>query len=282
MIGIGNRCTHCARREKTPCSGACSVPRRSSRRAPSTHRAGTSVRATSTAITTTETPAAPMPFISGDWKTSRPPSEMATVRPEKTTVRPAESTVRATASTTIVRGIWATGMPGRAGPQLLPEPAHDEQPVVDAQPEPEDRHDVDRGGVEVDEVGEAQQRRQRPGDGGDGSGDRHAGSDEATEHDDHHEEADRQGDALAGAQVDLELPGDRVDEVAHAAGGHRRARAGGRRPDGRGDLVLERVVGLLVGQVVDRHDGDVATRSGRAALRASSRRRGSVSPPGTT
>ena len=62
-------------------------------------------------MTTTETPAAPMPFISGDWKTSRPPSEMATVRPEKTTVRPAESTVRATASTTIERGICATGRP---------------------------------------------------------------------------------------------------------------------------------------------------------------------------
>ena len=67
------------------------------------HSAGTRVSATSSATRTTETPAAPIAFISGAVKTISPASEMPTVRPEKSTVRPAVATVRAVARRTCAR-----------------------------------------------------------------------------------------------------------------------------------------------------------------------------------
>jgi hypothetical protein len=63
------------------------------------------------ATRTTDRPAEPMAFMIGASKTRRPPSEIATVRPEKMTVRPAESTVRAVAATICSRVISLAGTP---------------------------------------------------------------------------------------------------------------------------------------------------------------------------
>ena len=73
-------------------------------------------------------------------------------------MRPAESTVRATEREDLLAGDLGGGSSLHAAAQLLAEPADREQPVVDAQAEPEDRDDVDDGGVEVDEVREPEQR----------------------------------------------------------------------------------------------------------------------------
>ena len=62
------------------------------------------------ATTTTDRPAEPMALRMAASKTSRPPSEIATVSPEKTTVRPAESTVRAMEAST---SSWVISEAGR-------------------------------------------------------------------------------------------------------------------------------------------------------------------------
>ncbi len=84
-------------------------------------------------------------------------------------------------------------------------------------PSAEHGDDVDGGRVEVEQVGEAEQRGQRAGDGGDRADDREPGGDEAAEHHDHHGEAHRQGDALAALAVDLDLRDDPVDQAAQPA-----------------------------------------------------------------
>ena len=135
MTTHGIRCTTSARREKTPTSPATSVPRRSSRRAPSAHSAGMRERATARATSTTDTPAALTARMNGISSTIRPASEMATVSAENTTVRPARSIVVAVASATCSRVSSATGAPVEQGAHLLAEARHDEQAVVDAQAE---------------------------------------------------------------------------------------------------------------------------------------------------
>ena len=72
-----------------------------------------SERATARATRTTDTPAALTALMKGISRTIRPPSEMATVRAEKTIVRPARSMVVAVASTTSSRVVPATGRPSR-------------------------------------------------------------------------------------------------------------------------------------------------------------------------
>ena len=92
-------------------SPATSVPRRSSRRAPSAHSAGMRVSATASATSTTETPAALIARMNGISSTIRPASEMATVSAENTTVRPARSIEVAVASTTCSLVSSETGAP---------------------------------------------------------------------------------------------------------------------------------------------------------------------------
>ena len=101
--------------------------------------------------------------------------------------------------------------------QLLAEPGHHEQAVVDRQAEPEHGHDVDDGRVEVDPVGEGEKRREAAGDRRDGAGHRHRRGEEAAEDEHHDDQRDRQRDRLARAQVGLHLRGDGVDDQGRAA-----------------------------------------------------------------
>ena len=89
------------------------------RRALTVHSAGTRVSATSRATRTTETPAAPIAFMSGAVNTISPASEMPTVRPEKSTVRPAVATVRVVARRTCA-DVSACGRDSRARPGAAP------------------------------------------------------------------------------------------------------------------------------------------------------------------
>jgi hypothetical protein len=155
--------------------------------------------------------------------------------------------------------------------QLLTEPAGHEQAVVDAQAQSEHRDHADRTAVEVDEVGEAEEHRQRARDRRDGAGDRQAGGEEAAEHDDHHEQARRQRDDLPRPQVARELTsdlvGDRADaaDVADGAGDAPGRREQARRDVGEGSALAVRP------EIADQLDGDeqcapVARHQRRAAL----------------
>ncbi len=106
---------------------------------------------------------------------------------------------------------------GQRAPGLLPVAGDDEQAVVDRQPQPQHREDADHGGVDVHEVGEAEQagqgaghRRHRPDDGD-------ARGQEAAEHEDHDRQGQRQGDELAALEVLLDLAGDGLDHLVDAA-----------------------------------------------------------------
>ena len=225
----GRRCTRRARRLKTPSSGAASEPLRISRRAETVHSAGTRVSATSTATRTTETPAAPIALISGAVNDHQPgqrdpdgeagEEHGAAGGGDGPGGRPADLRTRHLAGRDA----------GRRAVQLLAEPADHQQAVVDAQAEPEDGDDVDDGGVEVDHVGEHQQDGEAAADGRDRPQDRHAGGDEAAEDEDHHQQADRQGDALADAQVLLHLVVDVADQPGDAADPDARSRHRGQR-----------------------------------------------------
>ena len=234
-----------------------------------------SERATARATSTTETPAALTARMKGISSTTSPASEIATMSAENTMVRPARSMVVATASTTCSRVASATGAPSEEGAHLLAEAAHDEQAVVDAQAEAEHGDDVDDGGVEVEDVGERQQRHERARDRRDRAEHREPGGEEAAEHDDHDEEAHRQRDALAALAVGLDLLDDPVDEGAQAAA----LRAGGagllREPVEDGVHLRGRGVLLLGGvRAVEGHDGReaagcrVAVEHERSGLRA--------------
>ncbi len=142
--------------------------------------------------------------------------------------------------------------------------------------------DVDHGGVEVEQVGEAEQRDERAGDRRDRAEHREARGEEAAEHHDHHGEAHRQGDALAALAVGLDLRDDPVDQAAQAAA----LVAGGAgllgQPVedhvdllGRGGLLLGGVVG-----VEGDHGGETA--GCRVAVEREAQGRGLVGPSGTT
>ena len=89
--------------------------------------------APSIATSTAAMPPKPIERRNTCGKNSRDASEIATVRPENATVRPAVAIV--------VRSAASVSLPDA---DLLAEPADDEQRVVDRQPEPEHRDDVDR------------------------------------------------------------------------------------------------------------------------------------------
>ena len=265
MTSQGTRCTRSARRENTPTSPDTSVPRRSSRRAPSRQSAGMRDRATARATTTTETPAALTARMKSMSSTMSPASEIATVRAEKTTVRPARSHGGLGGPHHLLRRELRGGRSLEQGAQLLTEPADHEQAVVDAQSEPEHGDDVDDRGVELQDVGEGQERGEGARDRGDGAEDGEAGGEEAAEHHDHDEEAHGEGDALAALAVDLDLLHDPVDERAQAT--TFRARRAGVLDERVEDLVdLRRRLGLLRGGdgVVEGDDRREAPRRGVA------------------
>ena len=158
--------------------GSWSAPRAGASAAPaSASSAGTRVSATSSATTTTLTPAAPTARRILAWNTSSPDRLIATVIPENITVRPA---VRIVATSASVRAALVDRVVRHTQmcPQFLPVAGDDQQAVVDAQAQPEHRHDVDHGRVQVDQVGETQQGGESAGDGGDRAEDGHAGGQE--------------------------------------------------------------------------------------------------------
>ena len=125
--------------------------------------------------------------------------------PLNSTVRPAESIVRRSASSR-----WRPGRRqrrvARQQPQLLAVPAHQQQPVVDAQAEPEHGDDVDRARRRASITYEKPSRVAiapaidaiAPTIGSPAARNPPNTTSMITQ-------ADRQGDALAGAQVDLGL-----------------------------------------------------------------------------
>ena len=181
----GRRWVQPARAEKKPVAGGTSPKAAVSRRSPGTRRsepgrssrtpprassAGTRVRATSSATTTTLRPAAPTARRMDASNSSRPDRLSATVMPENITVRPAVDIVRRRASVRCSRSLCRWRRPGtwslgrqvvQRAPGLLAVAGHDEQPVVDRQAEPQHGEDADHRGVDVDEVGEAEQAGQR-------------------------------------------------------------------------------------------------------------------------
>ena len=110
------------------------------------------------AMTVTARAPSPMAFTIRGSKTSSPSDAIANVTPEKTTVRPAVSAVRRIAA----RRPSATRDAG--GAMLLAEPADDQQPVVDREPEADGRDDVHDRRVDVEQEREAEQRAERAGD----------------------------------------------------------------------------------------------------------------------
>ncbi len=110
------------------------------------------------------------------------------------------------------------------GAMLLAEPAHDEQTVVDREPQSDGGHNVDHGRVDVGDEGEPEQHAESADDGDDRADERDSGGEEAAEHHEHDEQRDRQRDGLAASQVLLRGLDDRVHEQRGAA--HLRGRAG--------------------------------------------------------
>ncbi len=132
--------------------------------------------------------------------------------------------------------------------QLLPVAPDDEQAVVDRQPEPEDRHHVDREHRHLGDQREQVQRGERAEDGDHADHQRQGGRDDRAEHqhEQHQQHRHRQrlgpGDVLAHLLVDV--PPDR-----------RRAADLGLQP-GRGQPVLDpfqRVGALLLVPVQGQH-----------------------------
>ena len=116
----GRRWVHRASTEKNPVAGGTSPkaavirrrpgtrrsrPGRSSRPPPTASNAGTRVSATSSATTTTLSPAAPTARRIEAWNRSSPDRLSATVMPENVTVRPAVAIVRRSASTRCSRSL---------------------------------------------------------------------------------------------------------------------------------------------------------------------------------
>ena len=153
---------------------------------------------------TTLTPAAPMARRICARNSSRPVRLIATVTPENKH-RPAGGD-HGRDQCLLARH---RGRPARMlvepPPELLAIAGHDQQAVVDAEAQAEHGDHVDHGGIEVDQEREGEQRRERTADRGDRADDRQPGREESAEDQHHHQQADRQGDDLAGDQVLLHL-----------------------------------------------------------------------------
>ena len=125
-----------------------------------------------------------------------PSSPSRTVSPLKKTARPAVATVIRTASPT---------RSGPSGPerQLLAEPARHQQRVVDAEPEPEQRREVEHEDAHRHQRGDDEDRRQRDDDRRAADDQRDARRDQRAEDEDQRERRQRQRDDLAPPQVGL-------------------------------------------------------------------------------
>ena len=127
-------------------------------------------------------------------------------------------------------------------PALLAEPADDQQPVVDAEPDAQHQRDVDRVERDVGEPREAGERQQRDTGAAERHGQRQAGGEHAAEHDRHHHEGDRQRDHLGPLSVLLRQLGHLVVEQLLAADQHRRCVDGAELT---GDVLDQVLVGVV-------------------------------------
>ena len=116
-------------------------------------------------------------------------SDTATVSALNATVRPARLDG---AHDRVVRVV--------ARVQLLPEPGHDEQRVVDREPEAERGREVDREDRDVGDRRDQRQREERPDDRDDADDERQRRRDEAAEHEHQQDERDRDRDGLGRAR----------------------------------------------------------------------------------
>ncbi len=158
--------------------------------------AGSSVSAEATASPTTIAPAMPTERRIMNSNRTRPSRPSSTVRPEKNTARPAVATVTRTASADAIL------LPGPMG-QLLAEPAGHQQRVVHAQPEAEQRGQVDHEDAHRGQRGHDEDPRQRDEHGGAAHRQRHARRHRAAEDDQQRERRQRQRDQLGAPQVRL-------------------------------------------------------------------------------
>ena len=164
--------------------------------------------------------------------TNSAPTAAATVSALPTTVRPAWARVSSKAAGT-----------SRPGGELLAESADDEEAVVDGEPEPEDRRQVDGEDGDRRDAVDHPQRQQGPDDGDAADRERHGRRHQGAEHEEQQDERQRHRERLGAQQVVLDHAVDFVEgggETSHLdrdRAGHVRHRSG----DGRlapGDLVL--------------------------------------------
>ena len=194
-------------------------------RGPSTaSRAGSRVRAAVIATSTAATPPYPIDRRNACGKMSSEASEAATISPENSTVRPAVAIVRA-------------DRPGRVGAslpgwprELLAEPAHHEQRVVDRQPHAEQGDDVDREDRDVGDPGQQPHHGERAEDRDRADQGGHQGRDQAAEDQQAEQEHDRHaqrlgaGDVLRDLVVDVAEDGPLAADLGAQAGGVERRR----------------------------------------------------------
>ena len=101
------------------------------------------------------------------------------------------------------RFLDAVAISHRAFRQLFPETARDEQRVVDAEPEPEQRCEVEHEDAHGRELGHDEDGGQSDEDARPADDERDAGSDERPEHDQQREGGERERDDLAALEVPL-------------------------------------------------------------------------------
>ena len=109
---------------------------------------------------------------------------------------------------------------GCAGGHLVAEPADDEQRVVDRQGQAQRGGEVEREDRHVGGERDQPQHRERAQDRHPADGDRQRGGEQAAEHPDQHQEAERNGDRLHQQHVVLRLLGDLRVDHREAAGPH--------------------------------------------------------------
>ena len=111
-----------------------------------------------------------------------------------------------------------------AGAALLAEPADHQQAVVDAEPDAEHHHDVQRVERHVGDRRDRAQRDHRREHAAERDRERQAGGDDAAEHDRHDDDRDRQRDQLGALRVLLGAVGELTVDEQLPADEHLRAR----------------------------------------------------------
>ena len=212
---------------------------------------GRSVSAATMHASTTVMPAIPSDRIVASWNTSRLDSAAATVHAENTTVRPLLAMVR----------LHRVGdvEPGAA---LLTEAADHQQAVVDAEPDAQHHHDVQRVERDVGDRRDRTQRDHRREDAAERERERQARGDDAAEHDRHDDDRDRQRDQLGALRVLLGAVGELAVDEQLAADEHLgRVDAAQRRRDRRHRVVLGAVAQVRLQLDADTDRFAVRTRA---------------------